>query len=75
MTSMNKPNVSAIHPQDRKLRIGLINTLTRPKISAIAPKAIQAFVPSIYIPGTIRTATTNEIKMMIQLMRNFISFS
>jgi hypothetical protein len=75
MTNRNKPIVRIINPQDKKVRIGFTKALTKPRINAITPKVIHAFVLSTRIPSTIATATAKAITVITHRMISFISFS
>ena len=45
ITIRNNPMVTTMQPHDKNFRMGLMSAFTRPRIIAIIPKAIQAFVP------------------------------
>jgi hypothetical protein len=75
MTSMNKPTVRIMRPQDRNLRMGRMKIFTSPSTTAITAKASQAEVPWIDMSpdgANMKYATTNAITVISQWMKNLM---
>src|SRR5579863_5090618 len=63
-----------IKGQDSSFNTGRTIALTRPRITAIPAKTVQAF-PSTWIPGTNHAATKREKLIMAQRIRSFMKSS
>jgi len=73
ITSIKRPIVKRITPQERKVSRGRIKAFTNPRMMAMTPTATQALESCTWIPGKSRVAMTRAMEVITHRLISFMA--